>query len=354
MALPGRIIVRNRPSLSCYGCRRRKIKCEKQRPACANCVRWGSECKYDNHQGGLQRKKITRNPRIKGRSVITANQTASERNGPDSRGGHHGAPAFSTPSPNATSSPAGTTMASPTENGARLCDNTPPSTASRPASGSPPVPSSLALDATPPIHRPPENVLLLLHSAQSSTTLIISSFERDHNSAKNCSQNDINPYHTLRTTDDPSIADSRHATNGLSDTSACKPPSPFDDYLSYLKDCVWRYTEASTDATPAPASHEEHDSVTGFEESRCGLSSFPLDASTSNFGLPSLDDMSFDKMQPPPSLDDFDLNMTMSLPINESSIDPFLDLDGAMGEGFPLDGMSMGDSARANTLGIGM
>jgi len=42
-----RKIVRNRPSLSCSACRRRKIKCEKQRPACANCVRLGDECMYE-------------------------------------------------------------------------------------------------------------------------------------------------------------------------------------------------------------------------------------------------------------------------------------------------------------------
>lgn len=42
-----RKIVRNRPSLSCLACRRRKIKCEKQRPACANCVRLGDECVYE-------------------------------------------------------------------------------------------------------------------------------------------------------------------------------------------------------------------------------------------------------------------------------------------------------------------
>ncbi|KAF2444307.1 hypothetical protein P171DRAFT_521659 [Karstenula rhodostoma CBS 690.94] len=43
-----RKIVRNRPSLSCLACRRRKIKCEKQRPACANCVRLGDECVYES------------------------------------------------------------------------------------------------------------------------------------------------------------------------------------------------------------------------------------------------------------------------------------------------------------------
>jgi len=43
-----RKIVRNRPSLSCSACRRRKIKCEKQRPACANCVRLGDECVYES------------------------------------------------------------------------------------------------------------------------------------------------------------------------------------------------------------------------------------------------------------------------------------------------------------------
>lgn len=43
-----RRIIRNRPSLSCSACRRRKIKCEKQRPSCANCVRSGDECIYDS------------------------------------------------------------------------------------------------------------------------------------------------------------------------------------------------------------------------------------------------------------------------------------------------------------------
>jgi hypothetical protein len=59
-AMALRKIVRNRPSLSCSACRRRKIKCQKQRPACDNCARSGDECVYeseDEHREKAAAKK---------------------------------------------------------------------------------------------------------------------------------------------------------------------------------------------------------------------------------------------------------------------------------------------------------
>lgn len=61
-----RIIVRNRPSLSCATCRRRKVKCEKQRPACASCVRLGDQCVYESeteHQekAAIKKRKMLDN-----------------------------------------------------------------------------------------------------------------------------------------------------------------------------------------------------------------------------------------------------------------------------------------------------
>ena len=45
-------ITRPRPSLSCVICRRRKVRCGREQPACSNCVRAQETCKY---QSDIQR-----------------------------------------------------------------------------------------------------------------------------------------------------------------------------------------------------------------------------------------------------------------------------------------------------------
>ncbi len=42
-----RATTRPRPSLSCATCRRRKVRCTKEQPACNSCVRTNEVCKYD-------------------------------------------------------------------------------------------------------------------------------------------------------------------------------------------------------------------------------------------------------------------------------------------------------------------
>lgn len=41
-----RQIKKPRPSLSCIVCRRRKVRCGREQPACANCVRMEEKCMY--------------------------------------------------------------------------------------------------------------------------------------------------------------------------------------------------------------------------------------------------------------------------------------------------------------------
>ena len=45
-----RTTTRPRPSLNCKTCRRRKVRCTKERPACQSCVRTKDVCEYDNDQ----------------------------------------------------------------------------------------------------------------------------------------------------------------------------------------------------------------------------------------------------------------------------------------------------------------
>jgi hypothetical protein len=45
-----------RPSLSCSVCRRRKVKCGKEKPACGNCVRMDEVCEYDREPGTEDRR----------------------------------------------------------------------------------------------------------------------------------------------------------------------------------------------------------------------------------------------------------------------------------------------------------
>lgn len=43
----GQKIRRPRPSYNCIVCRRRKVRCGKEQPACSNCLRIGEDCRYD-------------------------------------------------------------------------------------------------------------------------------------------------------------------------------------------------------------------------------------------------------------------------------------------------------------------
>ena len=52
-----RTTTRPRPSLNCKTCRRRKVRCTKERPACHSCVRTKDICEYDNDQ--YQNAKIS-------------------------------------------------------------------------------------------------------------------------------------------------------------------------------------------------------------------------------------------------------------------------------------------------------
>lgn len=45
----GRATSRPRLCLSCATCRRRKVRCTKEQPACNSCVRTNEECRYDKH-----------------------------------------------------------------------------------------------------------------------------------------------------------------------------------------------------------------------------------------------------------------------------------------------------------------
>ena len=56
-----RTITRARPSLSCYACRRRKIRCSKQHPTCETCLKVSEECIYDT----LPIESKTKNRRMK-------------------------------------------------------------------------------------------------------------------------------------------------------------------------------------------------------------------------------------------------------------------------------------------------
>lgn len=68
-----RRITRVRPSLSCLGCRTRKVKCDRQRPACKNCCRAEEPCVYDHLETVLEPRK-----RKKGAPKITQNIKPSE------------------------------------------------------------------------------------------------------------------------------------------------------------------------------------------------------------------------------------------------------------------------------------
>lgn len=45
-----RTTARPRPSLNCKTCRRRKVRCTKERPSCHSCIRTKDICEYDNNQ----------------------------------------------------------------------------------------------------------------------------------------------------------------------------------------------------------------------------------------------------------------------------------------------------------------
>jgi hypothetical protein len=65
-----------RPSLSCSICRRRKVRCGKEKPACSACVRMNEHCEYDRAPGaeprveGLGESDITGLPQAPQPSTI--------------------------------------------------------------------------------------------------------------------------------------------------------------------------------------------------------------------------------------------------------------------------------------------
>lgn len=75
-----RVITRARPSLSCVTCRRRKVRCLKEQPACSNCVRMSDRCEYDDDTHNVP------DPRTK-RKRATTDISASINRHPDSRSG---------------------------------------------------------------------------------------------------------------------------------------------------------------------------------------------------------------------------------------------------------------------------
>lgn len=67
-----RTITRARPSLSCYACRRRKIRCSRQHPTCETCLKVNEECVYDTQP--IESK--AKNRRMKG-----SNQSVEHKSG---------------------------------------------------------------------------------------------------------------------------------------------------------------------------------------------------------------------------------------------------------------------------------
>ncbi|OBT81280.1 hypothetical protein VE02_10150 [Pseudogymnoascus sp. 03VT05] len=66
MGAESRVITRSRPSLNCLPCKRRKIKCGKQRPACFHCKRLNESCVYElfppqttNYQRNQKRRRTS-------------------------------------------------------------------------------------------------------------------------------------------------------------------------------------------------------------------------------------------------------------------------------------------------------
>lgn len=55
-----RQITRPRPSLSCVICRRRKVRCGREQPACSNCVRIQEACQYEAANRDLSTPQVTR------------------------------------------------------------------------------------------------------------------------------------------------------------------------------------------------------------------------------------------------------------------------------------------------------
>lgn len=53
-------IMRPRQSLSCVVCRRRKVRCGKEQPACGNCVRINENCEYESNTPDLASRQAKR------------------------------------------------------------------------------------------------------------------------------------------------------------------------------------------------------------------------------------------------------------------------------------------------------
>ena len=67
-------ISRPRPSLSCLGCRRRKVRCGREQPACGNCVRIKENCEYeiDIQRPTAEQPKHKRCRNSSGAEVVTS------------------------------------------------------------------------------------------------------------------------------------------------------------------------------------------------------------------------------------------------------------------------------------------
>ena len=75
-------IMRPRQSLSCIVCRRRKIRCGKEQPACANCVRFNETCKYETDKPDLASRQAKRkHTSAPERGELTVSPPATEHSG---------------------------------------------------------------------------------------------------------------------------------------------------------------------------------------------------------------------------------------------------------------------------------
>ncbi|KAI6777786.1 uncharacterized protein J7T54_001395 [Emericellopsis cladophorae] len=79
-----RTINRMRPSLACVPCKRKKVKCEKQKPECAQCKRTTTSCVYDNPGADplAKRQGTVSRTRTEGHlSKLTGMTTINQSNG---------------------------------------------------------------------------------------------------------------------------------------------------------------------------------------------------------------------------------------------------------------------------------
>ena len=80
----GRLITRPRQSFSCLVCRRRKVRCGREQPACSNCVKIRESCEYEadvqaKAAAHAEPKPITGPSHANARNAKTSTQSAQER-----------------------------------------------------------------------------------------------------------------------------------------------------------------------------------------------------------------------------------------------------------------------------------